>query len=387
MKDRYYSDPEKGAERVRAKQYGDAMQVYADYLEKGEFDKARSYLDTRPQWMVDRYLNDPEKGAERKQNRQYADTLQQWGELLKRSDKTEAEKFFDSMPKWMKDKYYADPEKGAERRLTRDYSKALDPWIAKLGAKDFNGAKAYFDSMPLAYRRKYFEKHPDKRGVGDTYQYGGKGTGGGAAASTYRAPTVASVRAARAPTPPARVPYVKPTPVKPPKYTAPKPDRPTFPDMPPGKADPDFVDLAKLDAYFKLPMGDQADYLRLNPDIAQYLSNSASDDQRYRFAVLNGLRAIPKDEPWLRRIYQERYPDVFGKEAVAEYRRQKTYKKLAEHPEFLPDYEKYFNAINATYAESLKRHGVKPRVEMKRVTPKTRRRRAEGRPASWTSDR
>jgi hypothetical protein len=157
--------------------------------------------------------------------------------------------------------------------------------------------------------------------------------------------------------------------------------------MPPGQNDPNYVDLARLDAYFALPLADQPAYLAANPDIAQWLQNASTDDQRYRFAVMAGYRAIPADEAWLRRVYKERYPDVFDPQAIGEYRQRKTYLKLAEHPELLPDYEKYFQAIYSTYAESLKRHGVAPRMAVKRPTPKTRRRMAEGRSAKWTSER
>jgi len=231
--------------------------------------------------------------------------------------------------------------------------------------------------MPVAVRRKYFEKHPDKRGPGDTYLYKGGSSKG----------ALSSARSSRAPAAPPKVAYDRPATPAPGLPGRTTPERPTYPDMPPGKADPDFVDLKRLDAYFALPMEKQADFLLLNPDIAQYLANASSDDQRYRFAVLNGLRAIPKDEPWLRRVYQEKYPDVFDPVKTGEYRQRKTYAKLAEHPELAEDYEKYFNAVYATYAESLKHHGVKPRVELKRQTPKSRRRDDEGRPAVWTSAR
>lgn len=118
---------------------------------------------------------------------------------------------------------------------------------------------------------------------------------------------------------------------------------------------------AQLGEYFAMDEAGRADYLKSHKELQEFLAKNVSGKEARRAAILAGYRELPND-PWLKRVYREKYPEVFSKEAQGERRLQKVYDRLASHPEMLPSFEKWVEAIWETYTEMLKHVGARPRA-------------------------
>lgn len=115
----------------------------------------------------------------------------------------------------------------------------------------------------------------------------------------------------------------------------------------------------ELAQYFAMDKEGQGQFLADHPDLQKFLRFEVSDEEQRRQAILAAYRSIPKEEQWLRRIYREKYPEVFSQEALGERRLRRVYDRLARHPELLPPFERWVEAIWESYTQML-RHGTKP---------------------------
>ena len=98
-------------------------------------------------------------------------------------------------------------------------------------------------------------------------------------------------------------------------------------------------------------------------------------------------RAIPSGEPWLKRVFREKFPEVFGKQALGERKLRKVAAALAEHPEMAEFYEKAYRLQTALYLEQLKRSKAPPKhwsMERKKRVVKRSKRRAARMNAHWS---
>jgi len=101
-------------------------------------------------------------------------------------------------------------------------------------------------------------------------------------------------------------------------------------------------------------------------------------------------RAIPSTEPWLKRTFRERFPEIFSAEAAGERKLRRIASTLAEHPEMLPFYERALRLQTSLYTEQLKRSLQPPKpfeMERKRRMAKRSKRRAARLHSRWTLHR
>jgi hypothetical protein len=83
--------------------------------------------------------------------------------------------------------------------------------------------------------------------------------------------------------------------------------------------------------------------------------------------ILAAYEALDPGDQWLKRIYREKYPEIFSDEAAGLETLNKVYGRLEEHPDMLPGFEKWVAAIWASYAENLKHTKNPPKpLEAKR---------------------
>lgn len=95
--------------------------------------------------------------------------------------------------------------------------------------------------------------------------------------------------------------------------------------------------------------------------------------------ILAGYEALP-DDPWLKRVYKERYPEVFSEEADAARRIARVQEFLNENAGIRPAYKKALGYLRETYLESVQGYGVPPKpmtAERLSEEKKHRRRRKE----------
>lgn len=108
-------------------------------------------------------------------------------------------------------------------------------------------------------------------------------------------------------------------------------------------------------------------YLAAHPDLARWLAANASDEEAERTAIMQAYRMIEPTDTWLKRVYRERYPEIFSPEAVGERRLRRVFDKLAAHPEMTAEFERWVEKVWASYAEMVKHHTPKrPDIELDR---------------------
>lgn len=131
---------------------------------------------------------------------------------------------------------------------------------------------------------------------------------------------------------------------------------------------------AQLAEYFAADEAGKVAYLKSHPDLKKWLAKNVSGKEARRQAILAAYQALPKGDAWLKRVFREKYPEVFSKEAAGERKLRKVYDRLASHPEMLPEFEAWVKAIWASYTEMLKHVGARPRPLETDYEPVRRRR-------------
>ena len=103
----------------------------------------------------------------------------------------------------------------------------------------------------------------------------------------------------------------------------------------------------------------RADYLLKHPELQKWLAKNSNGKQGERAAIMAAYQSIPKTEAWLRKVFRERYPEIFSVEAAGEQKLKRVYDTLSSHPSLTADFEKWVESIWATYIEMLK-HPIRP---------------------------
>lgn len=116
----------------------------------------------------------------------------------------------------------------------------------------------------------------------------------------------------------------------------------------------------KARKYFAADRAGQEQFLAENRDFAKWLAQNGTSKESERFAILAAYRSIPKEEAWLRRVFREKYPEIFSAEALGERKLRKVYATLSKHPEASDGFEKWVKAIWDSYEEMLKRGNIRP---------------------------
>jgi hypothetical protein len=142
---------------------------------------------------------------------------------------------------------------------------------------------------------------------------------------------------------------------------------------------------SKLTQYFAADKAGQAAYLKANPDLVKWLAANADDSFSQQMSVMQAYRSIPKEDAWLRRVFREKYPEIFSAEAIGEKKLKGVWDQLAKHPEMTDEFEKWVEQVWGTYAEMLKHapRPVKTFMHADRKVPE--RKQHQSRSAEWTS--
>lgn len=303
----------------------------------------------------------------------YRRLIGRFGELAGQKRWDEAYKYFDRLPAWVKARYYKN--KGISKQQAIDnmaYRNWMGRW-AKTFNKDYSETKAFFDKMPKWVRDRYLESKGRKH-FQNTFNDTTPGSFGSSPYSKAMKKWVDLLKAGKDDE--AR------------KYFDSMPKE--FQDRynakhPQNQLRNDINRTAQLGQYFLADDANRAQFLKDNPEFAKWLHAQGGDDEQRYAMITAAYRALPKDDAWARRVFREKYPEVFSKEAVGERALRKVYKFLAEHPDMLPSFEKWVEAQWAAYAENQKHAGTPPKA----LTPDHQRRRLGkkdihgGKSAAW----
>lgn len=329
--------------------YGADMKAAISYAKGGdpfgEFDgkKFYQYMQAHPNLRERYFAKNPAKETEWTRSAAYVEGMRAAINFAKRGGGFDAAAFVQYMkshPDLLKQYFARHPGKEAQWAQNEAYIRNISVWGKLVGAGRWDEANAAWDRLPQWVKDRYLAKHPEKKGRAiKTTEYLGY-------MSTWVKMFDKGDRNAA-------MKYFQSLPswVKERYYQKHPENRAKF--------ELQAEMSVKLQNYFASSKEDQAKYLAANPDLQKWLAKNATQGAQDRNAILAAYRSIPSGEAWLRRVFREKYPEIFSQEAAGERRLRKVYDTLAEHPDVLPEFEAWVKAIWDTYAEMLK-HGNRP---------------------------
>jgi hypothetical protein len=353
-------------------EYGQAMKAATLYAKGGDpfgkFDvgKWMAYMQKNPSLMEKYFGNNTAKRDEWAKTSRYIEGIRalwkragddggKWVRLLKQDP-------------WLLNEYYRrNPEKRAEWQRMDSYIRHISVWGKLVGAGRWDEANDAWDRLPKWVQDEYHRKNPAKRKQSlETAQYLG-----------YMKKWVSFFDANKSDE---GMAYFN---------SLPKWARERY-----FKAHPEnrlkFEENEQRDTwlreYFATDTQYRADYLAKHPEFKRWLAQNADTKELERVAILQAYRSIPSGETWLRRVFREKYPEIFSKEALGERKLKAVYDVLAKHGGIIPEFEKWVEEIWRTYAE-MKRLGT-PRPlgsYFERDREEERKRRLQSRSAAEVS--
>lgn len=293
-------------------------------------------------WLLNQYfLNNPGKREQWAATDAYIGLISKYGILAKQGKFAEAGRYFDSLPDWVKARYYEKhPDRRAKAQQNLQYMNWMKKWVSHYSKRDYAGGAAFFNSMPDWVKARYRQKHPG---------YSPK-AGGSSAYSKAMGTWVGLLKANKDEE--ARMFFASMPKAFKDRYYAKHPD---------AQLRDDVVRTGQLGQYFAADDAGRAQYLKDNPEFTKWLNKNMGDDRDRSRLIMAAYRALPKDDAWLRRVFREKYPEVFSAEAKGEQSLKKTYAFLAQHPNMLPSFERWSAAVWASYADSQKHRLAQPR--------------------------
>jgi hypothetical protein len=355
----------------------------------------KSFFASLPGFADLRYARaTPEEQRQMKRDEWYFRTLKEISRTA--VDGKDWYRLAQANPAFMQEYWARNPQKKIEYEANTEYVRWMGSWVSKLQADDFTGAQAVWDAMPAWVKERYFAKHPDS-GMRDGMGGGGGYTDGSGnffrsadsrdrflAGQAYFAAMGQWVALLKADDFEGADRYFRGLPdwMKE-KYYQKHPDQ---------RAKNDF-DSAALRAgaeYFLAQGDDKLAILAKHPELRAWLAENGGDEGAMRGLIMAMYRAIPTSEPWLKRTFRERFPEVFGQEAAGERRMKKVAATLAAHPEMLPFYEKALKLQSQLYIEQLRRSKVVPApwtMERKQRLRKKSKRRGARMHGHWSLHR
>jgi hypothetical protein len=399
----------------------------------GEFDgkKFYDYMNSHPNLRQKYFEGNIGKQKQWGDSLKYSNGIAEVVALAERGGTFDPAVFVREMKKrpWLRDQYFARHKGKKEQWAATDrYIRHIGVWGKLVGAERWDAAARAWDNLPLDVRQRYLDTHPDSRidingdftgGRGGGIEYDGKFFKSEASRDRYIrgsqyfnaikpwGEAAASGNWERADAIWAKLPqWVKDRYESKHKarsvqtgqyagymqtwiklfdksekeamdYFAKLPqwakDR-YYKKHPDKKAQYETSDkmFVKLQNYFAADPAGQAAYLNDNQDLAAWLSENGGSGQQQTFAILAAYREIPKEDAWLRRVFREKYPDIFSAEALGKRKLDKVFKTLLAHPEVSDEFEAWVKAIWESYDKMLRESTPRPAntyIQPKRNVP------------------
>jgi len=340
--------PDKAVSWHRDREYAQFWGRFSRLADKGKWDAAWDSWAEAPQRVKDRYRQEsPAKYRSFVQSYQYQNYMGRWMAYFDRGDKAGAFAYFDSLPQWVKDKYFANhPGSKMNRGQGSAYVSNLNAVFDQIDKGNWDAAEKLWNAMPAWMRRRYYANNPSST------LFNGKAKGGGISDAKYKQ----------------YIRHMKQW-VDLLRDGKDKEADKFFKSMPEWmqdfylKAHPDKALLKEtlkmqslLQVYFGANKASQRAMLENNPALARWLN--ANDTKAARInAIMFAYSRLP-DDPWLKRVYREKYPEIFSKEAKGEQTKKKIQDILDDNPELRPLWQKWLEDINYTLSEAEK-HALK----------------------------
>lgn len=375
VKARYFAaHPDRKQKMLNNQQYIGAMQKWVGFMARKDWTGGAAYFDSLPEWMKQKYYA---KHPRTTSTKPYYAAMKTWTGMLDAGQYDAANKFFDALPASVKSQYFKahpDSKMNPANRIAYnpEYSKAMGQWVALMDAGNKDAANKFFDALPQAIKNQYFKAHPDSKM--NPVNWTDYPTTGASAYSAAMGQWVALLKAGDKAGGKAFFDAL-PQAFKDIYYK----------NHPDAKLRADIPRLAQLSLYFAASDVGKTQYLIDNPEFGQWLKlNDTGDTQRVAL-ITAAYESIPSSDQWIKKIFRDKYPEIFSKEAEGLATLKSTYAKIAANPEMEPAFQKWVDAIWARYAQELKYKGPIPRPLATVHTPPKRPLHSGGRSAEWVS--
>ena len=329
---------------IADQEYGRTMAAAISYAKGGdpfgEFDGKRwgEFMAKHPEFQKDYFGQNPEKRIAFEKTATYVAGMQRLWKLAG-NDPAKWVRLLKQNPKLMAEYFRRNPGKREKWAATDRYIRHISVWGKLIGAGKFEAAAKAWENLPADVRKRYLDTHPESK-------MGQKGRS--VQTATYMGYMEKWVNLFKGGDSKKAMEFFN---------SLPQWAKDRYYDKHPEKrAEFELQDkmAGKLANYFASADEDRAAYLKANPDLAKWLAKNGGDKNRERFAILAAYKKIPKEEAWLRRVFREKYPEIFSQKAAGERRLKSVYDTLAKAPSLLPGFEKWVNAIWESYDEMLK---------------------------------
>lgn len=331
--------------------------------EKGQWDKAWKLYENLGEGTKEYWKEQNPKGFnERLKSYEYSNAMGRWVAYFERGDSAGAMRYFYSLPQWMRDRYYANnPGKRLSQGQSSGYIQMLDRMFDQIDAGNWDAAERIWRAAPAYMRSQYYANNPNStlfRGSGASRSggsYRGGGGGGGISDARFRT-------------------YIKSmkTWVNLLKDGKDAEAKAYFNGLEQWKKDfywqnnPDKKFQMQNDKMFALaaeyfvaePAAQRA-MLRRNPGLRRWLNENDTGAAR-KNAIRFAYQKLP-DDPWLKRVYREKYPEVFSDEAKGKAKREAVFDILEKYPEFMDEWMRWYEDIAKTMVEALAYMNPRPR--------------------------
>jgi hypothetical protein len=327
---------------LHERQYYDFWDRWSVLADKGRWDRAWQMWDNAPKWLADRYQEANPKGfREKMETSQYSTYMGKWVGMFEAGHPDAAMRYFDSLPAWVRDRYYSNhPGKTMSSGQYSAYGQTLDRMFAQIDAGDWDGARRVWDAAP-SWFRSWYVNHNGKT------PFEGDGKGGGISDPQFRE----------------YMGYMKQwVGIMRQKGDAAADDY--FRSLPEWaqafylKRNPDKNLLMEEDRTFSIIMDyftadreEQEAMLRRSPALARWLNENDTAGAKHN--ALQFIYSRLPNDPWLRRVFRERYPEVFSAEAEGRRTEAAIMEVLAKHPDLNKDFMKWYEHITMRVEDAL----------------------------------
>lgn len=251
--------------------------------------------------------------------------------------------FYDRLrrdPELMAEYFRRNPEKKKDYELGQQYFHLISRWGRLMGASKFDEADRYWGSLPSWVKDRYYSNNPGKRlqhartsaylgAMGRWVSLSKHGKHGEADAFFRGLPTWMKER-----------------------YFAKHPDQRY-------KFGFDSKLMAKAAAYFAADDVNKARMLKSDPVLRKFLAEHGTKSDDRMNMIVAGYQLIT--DPWLKRVYRERYPEVFSDAAKAAAADRRFKEKLRKHPELVDATMKAIAMQTSLFIEQNKLKGALPK--------------------------
>jgi hypothetical protein len=353
LKEMYFAkNPEKKATWAQDRKYAEFWQRFSRLADKGRWNEAWDSWDEAPEWLKQRYrTTSPAKWKAFEQSSRYSTYMGNWVALFEAGKNKEAMDYFWSLPAWARERYYDNhPGSRMSSGQGKAYVSTLNQVFDLIDAGNWDAAERIWNSAPAWLRKRYYANNPDSK------LFRGKSSGGGGGITDgqyaqYTRMMGKWVDFLRDGNQAGADKYFRSMPKWAQDfYLARHPDKALL------KETLKFQTLAE--EYFGADKAHQEAILQNNPAFAKWLHQNDTTAERTN-AILFVYSRL--EDPWLKRIFREKYPDIFSKEAQGEAKKAQIQGILDEYPQFRPAWRRWRADIEATLAEAMKYEKARPR--------------------------